>query len=119
MVDSDPTPYALYDPNAPPQYDNLFPPRYTALCLQVAVSITHSTYTPPESFPLDPPLPYSAYSSIAQSESDDSDVFPQTLGIILMMQIWTGISDPSPQPPSSSIISFVYLLKLKKKVWLN
>ena len=51
-------------------------PRYTALCLQVAVSITQSAYTPPESFPLDPPPPYSIYSFIAQSESDDSDVFP-------------------------------------------
>ena len=83
---------------------------YTALCLQVAVSITQSTYTPPESFPLDPPPPYSTYSSIAQSESDNSDVFPQTLGIILIMQICRlGLVIPVHKPPNPSIISFVFL----------
>ena len=43
----------------------------------VGCSFHHqSAYTPLESFPLDPPPPYSIYSSIAQSESNDSHVFP-------------------------------------------
>ena len=93
--------------NALPQYDDLFPPSYNSLHLQVAVSITQ-TYTPPESFPLDPPPPYSIYSPITQPESDNS-VFPQ---INLMIQTQIGISDPNPQPP---LFLFKYLLKLRKK----
>ena len=95
--------------NALPQYDDLFPPSYNTLHLQVAVSITQ-TYSPPESFPLDPPPPYLIYSPITQPESDDPDVFPQ---IILMIQTRIGISDPSPQTPPFFL--FKYLLKLIKK----
>ena len=53
----------------------MFPPSYNTLCLQITASVTQ-TYTPPESFPLDPPPPYSIYNPIIQSESDESDVFP-------------------------------------------
>ena len=52
-------------------------PRYTAVCVQVAVSTTQAAYTPPESLPLDPPPPYSIYDPIAQSGSDDYDVPPR------------------------------------------
>ena len=50
-------------------------PNYNTLCLQITASVTQ-TYTPPVSFPLDPPPPYSIYNPITQSESGDSDVFP-------------------------------------------
>ena len=54
-------------------------------------------YTPPESFPLDPPPPYSIFDPITLSESDDSDVFPQTTLIMILIQI--GICNPSPHTP--------------------
>ena len=53
-----PPPYAFHDSNAPQHYKDSFPPNYNTLCLCVIASVTQTkTYTPPESFPLDPLLP--------------------------------------------------------------
>ena len=71
-------PHSLYflQPKCPPHYDDLFPPRYSTLCL-VTAHISHiQPYVPPESFHLDPPPPYSLVNPFTQTESSDSDVFP-------------------------------------------
>ena len=91
-------PPMLFMIQMPPHYDDLFPPNYNTLCLHVTVAVTQTqTYTPAESFPLDPPPPYSIFDPITQSESDDSDVLPQTP--LIMIAIWIGICNPSPHTP--------------------
>ena len=69
-----PPPYAFNDPNAPHSMMTCFPPSYNTLCLQITASIT-KTYTPPESFPIDPLLPI-LYIISLHSQSLMTDVFP-------------------------------------------
>ena len=81
----------------PPQYDDLFPPNYNTLCLQITASITQ-TYTPPESFLLNPLLPILYMIPLHRQSLMTLMCFPQHLS---MIQIWIGISDPIPQTPIS------------------
>ena len=72
-----------------------FPPNYNTLCLQITVSITQ-TYTPPESFLLNPLLPILYIIPLHSQSLMALMCFPQNLS---MIQIWIGISDPIPQTP--------------------
>ena len=103
---SQPHPYAFCDPNAPHITMTYFPQ------LQYPPPASNCFHDPnPKIFPsrifsLDPPSPYSIFDPITQSESDDSDVFPQTPLIMILIQI--GICNPSPHTPL--YLNFKYLL---------
>ena len=98
VVISQPHPYAFHDPNAPLYYDDLFPPSYNTLCLQVTASMTQTQrYSPPESFPLDPLLP-TPYLTPSHNQSLMTLMcFPQTP--LIMILILIGICNPSPHTP--------------------
>ena len=49
--------YTLHDPNAPPHYNDLFPPGYTTFCLLYCHQNPIPMYEPLQSFILDPHLP--------------------------------------------------------------
>ena len=82
----------------PPHYNDLFPPSYNTLCLQVSASMTQTQrYSSPESFPLDPLLP-TPYLAPSHNQSLMTLMcFPQTPLIMIPIQI--GICNPSPHTP--------------------
>ena len=90
-----PTPYAFHDPNAPPYFEDLFPPIYNTLCLCVTASVNPNSDISPQSLSSRPPPPYLIPSH--NQSLMTLMCFPQIP--LIMIVIWIGICNPSPHTP--------------------